>query len=586
MNKQQIKNNHDYWRNRFELLEEMANNKSKSYLIDLKREYETAINTMENKLAVWYQRYAKNEGISMAEAQKRLDKKELKEFRMTVDEYIKKGKTLNYSDEFKKELERASVKVHVDRLQALEFQLEAEIERLHGGFATDADALLKEMYGERYNHTMFEIQKGFGVGFSFNQLDNRHIEKVLSKPWTVDEKTFSKRIWSNNNKLVNEVHTILTQGAITGVSYDEMTKNLAKRFMVSYSNAERLVVTESAFFASAAQSECFNELNVEEYEIIATLDLITSPICREMDGVVFPMSKFEPGVTAPPFHCRCRTTTAPSFNDEFEEGVMRAARDPETGKTVYVPADMKYNEWLDRYGQQNATKAPNSPDGTKSNKKGDSKNKSSMIESLYRKHGINLRDSREYPIDEEILSGTIDWLDSFKSLYPGFMKKNPCKIPLIEVMKPEEMKESVVSYEHREGTRKVNRIKLNGEYFSDIEYLRNYNKRCVEIGWHPQNSTEYEQIIHDYGHHVSKSLRWITGNKSWECDFLNECLDEFKKSNKTIEQVDLKRLVSEYAEESENELFAELFAENYGGDHQRELARIFGRKLDKLLRGV
>lgn len=45
-----------------------------------------------------------------------------------------------------------------------------------------------------------------------------------------------------------------------------------------------------------------------------------------------------------PFHANCRTTTIPYFDDEFNEGEMRAARG-EDGKTYDVPADMTYSEW-------------------------------------------------------------------------------------------------------------------------------------------------------------------------------------------------------------------------------------------------
>lgn len=103
-------------------------------------------------------------------------------------------------------------------------------------------------------------------------------------------------------------------------------------------------MTEEAFFSSAAQKDCFTELDVEKYEIVATLDSHTSDICQDMDGKVFPMSQWEVGVTAPPFHVWCRTTTAPAFEDEFDSIGERAARG-EDGKTYYVPADMTYKEW-------------------------------------------------------------------------------------------------------------------------------------------------------------------------------------------------------------------------------------------------
>ena len=60
------------------------------------------------------------------------------------------------------------------------------------------------------------------------------------------------------------------------------------------------------------------------------------------------MSEYEPGRTAPPFHCWCRSVTVPYFDDDFGEIGERAARD-ENGKTYYVPADMTYKEWEKKY---------------------------------------------------------------------------------------------------------------------------------------------------------------------------------------------------------------------------------------------
>ena len=73
------------------------------------------------------------------------------------------------------------------------------------------------------------------------------------------------------------------------------------------------------------------------------LDSHTSEICQEMDGKRFPMSQWEVGVTAPPFHVNCRSTTVP-YDPDFDDSGMRSARG-EDGKTYYVPSDMKYKDW-------------------------------------------------------------------------------------------------------------------------------------------------------------------------------------------------------------------------------------------------
>ena len=131
---------------------------------------------------------------------------------------------------------------------------------------------------------------------------------------------------------------------ITGSGPDKAINEIASKMNVSKANAGRLVMTETAYFSSAAQKECFKELDVEKYEIVATLDGHTSDICQEMDGKVFKMSEYEERVTAPPFHVNCRSCTAPYFDDEWGGKGERAARN-EDGDTYYVPADMTYKEW-------------------------------------------------------------------------------------------------------------------------------------------------------------------------------------------------------------------------------------------------
>ncbi|HID0855721.1 minor capsid protein [Clostridium botulinum] len=72
---------------------------------------------------------------------------------------------------------------------------------------------------------------------------------------------------------------------------------------------------------------------VKEYEILATLDLHTSKICRLLDGKVFKVSEKEIGVNAPPFHPNYRTTIIPYFPDTLD--IERIARDYE-GEVYYV----------------------------------------------------------------------------------------------------------------------------------------------------------------------------------------------------------------------------------------------------------
>ena len=142
----------------------------------------------------------------------------------------------------------------------------------------------------------------------------------------------------------------MTQAFIRGDSLEKLADKIAEKMKVSKANASRLVYTESAAYSSRARLKSYQDLGVEKYEIVATLDNRTSDICQDMDGKVFDLKDYEVGVTANPFHVRCRTTTAPYFDDMDGE---RAARNETTGETEYVPADITYKDWKEKYISKN-----------------------------------------------------------------------------------------------------------------------------------------------------------------------------------------------------------------------------------------
>lgn len=170
------------------------------------------------------------------------------------------------------------------------------------------------------------------------------IKKVLSRPWTVDNQTFTARCWTDKAKLVNSINQEITRMVATGAAPDKAIQAIAKQFNTSKSNAGRVVMTESAYFSSAAQKDCFNKLGVEQYKVVAALDVLTCEICGSMDGRVYKMSQYAVGSAAPPFHPWCRCCTAPYFEDM--EGIgKRFARDAETGERYTLPKDITYEQW-------------------------------------------------------------------------------------------------------------------------------------------------------------------------------------------------------------------------------------------------
>lgn len=339
----------EYWARRYKLIEQACHDISLEYLEEMEKKYRDAEQTIQAKINAWYGRFAVNNNISMSEARKWLNDKELDELKWNVEQYIKYGKQNAIDGKWEKELENASAKFHISRLEALKLECRQQIEQLTGGMTDDVDSVMQDTYREGYYRSMYEVQKGVSVGFDVAALDKNLVKRIVNKPWHIDGSDFSSSIWSNKAKLLGTLDKEISKMVLTGSSPEKTIRAIQQQLNVSKSNAQRLVLTESAYFTTRAQADSYSELGVELYEVVATLDKRTCDVCGSFDGKKYPLSEMEVGVNAPPFHPRCRCTTCPYDEDSDVFGVgTRAARD-ENGKTVSVPGDMTYEEWKQKF---------------------------------------------------------------------------------------------------------------------------------------------------------------------------------------------------------------------------------------------
>lgn len=351
-----MKRTQTYWNNRFLDMNNRVLMDSMKYHEYVERIFKKAEREIQADISMWYARLAINNNVSYQNAIKLLKQDELKEFHWTVEEYIKHGKENRITKDWHKELENASAKYHITRLESLLFQMKEHVNNLYAGYYEGLFDTLSNTYEQAYYRTAYEIENVTGAKSSFSRLDKDTINKVLETPWASDGRDFSDRLWSDKNKLINNLRTELTIGLIRGDRQEKIVRSFAERMHASLTNAGRLIATESAYFASVGSLDSLKELGVEEYEYLATLDTRTSPMCREMDGKVFKIEDFKPGITAPPLHCWCRSTTVPKIDDE--KGVERTARD-ENNKSVTVP-NTTYETWYkERVAKKQTTQVKN-----------------------------------------------------------------------------------------------------------------------------------------------------------------------------------------------------------------------------------
>lgn len=589
-----------YWQKRFSALENAQNQYGQNIFHQIEPAFDKAERQIQAQIEAWYARYASNNGITLAEARKQLSAAELKELQWDVQEYIKYGQENAMNQQWMKELENASARFHISRLEALKLRTQQSLEVVFGNELDSLDGMVKRLYQSGYYHTCFEVQKGFNIGWEIGQIDERKLQKVISKPWAADGKTFSDRVWQSKTTMVNELHQQMTRTIIQGKAPDEaiksMTKYLQNKTKNAKYNAGRLVMTEQAFISSAAQKDAFNDLDVEEFEIVATLDSHTSDICREMDGKHFPMKDFQPGVTTPPFHVWCRSTTVPYFDDEWGRSGERAARG-EDGKTYYVPADMTYPEWKKAIvdGQTDDLK-PAVPDDTMKVEEvhwsdmteGDIFQNKKEAFKHFEDAGIHISDSKKYPMDAELSKGMATWHSKFTKNFADFDAVIKSKLPYIKNVAPSSLPGNRLGdFTYYTGSGKVVGIRLNSGLHSTLDYASKVAEKSFESHWH-SGKNPLHTIIHEYGHYVSHSMSMLT-KSSFEHDIIQEALQEYKKLHPEYEYetyIGLKDALSRYGSTKEAECFAEAFAEYFGEDEPREFATIFGHLLEQKMKGV
>ncbi|MDD5987308.1 MAG: minor capsid protein [Eubacteriales bacterium] len=339
-------NSAEYWKKRALEAKRLTAQEAEKTAAYVEHQYRLAMKDIDDRINLWYKRFAQDNGMTMIEAKKALNSQELKSFRMDVKRYIREGKAMNgrMDPSWMKRLRNAAAVHHIERFEAIKIQTQQAMEVLYGNQLDAIDELTKKTYENGYYHSLYSIQTKTGLGWTVNAIDKKKLATIISKPWAPDGESFSSRIWKNRAVAVNELHAALTQSCITGAPAERVAQQMAARLRVRASDAARLIRTESAHFAATGDRQAYKDTGVEQYQWIAGLDHTTCTLCQELDAHVFDLNEAEEGMTLPPRHPNCRCTTVPYFDDEFTVDETRAARD-ENGKTKQIPADMTYDAW-------------------------------------------------------------------------------------------------------------------------------------------------------------------------------------------------------------------------------------------------
>lgn len=341
-------NSEKYWARRADARERAWHKKSQETIEkELARYYARSLAEIQKDIQALYGRFAADNHLSQVEARKLLQGQEYREWRYTIQEYVKQINAGNTG--LLKELNTLAMRSRISRLDKLYSDTVMELDSLGRKTSVSMKKFLSDAYKDNYFQSCYEIGRTVGLKSPRVVVSRKSLEDVLRDRWS--GKNYSERIWKNQKLLGHTLKQEMVTAVHRGESVEAVSKRIAQRMNVASSNATRLVRTELNYVENRAALDSIRASGMDYYRFIATLDNRTTPICREHDGRIVSVEEASPGDNLPPLHPNCRSTIAGSLygpEDGHKQEGKRIARD-EKGRNYYVPADMTYSQWHDKY---------------------------------------------------------------------------------------------------------------------------------------------------------------------------------------------------------------------------------------------
>lgn len=343
----------EYWKRRTVDLEHLLQARTTATMVEVNRMYAQGVEQLNEQIERILRRYVKNGQISQAYALQLLSAGQTAEERQRLLEQLQQTKEPQARRELIAMLDAPAYADRISRLQALQNAIRAEAVAMGVREEQLAKARLTDTLKQAYYRTIFNDQKRNGL-YDFRLISDRRVQAALTHKWS--GKNYSDRVWKNNAAFCKRLQRTIEVGCMTGMTLHDMEERLLEDCIGADSDsgqrycASRLIRTEVNHFSNQGFLEGYKAAGIIRYRFMATLDLRTSAVCRQLDGKTFLVEDAQPGKNVPPMHPFCRSITVPATNNRTG---TRWARDPVTGKSMTVPADMTYSQWYEKYVEKN-----------------------------------------------------------------------------------------------------------------------------------------------------------------------------------------------------------------------------------------
>lgn len=300
----------DYWRERE--LEQIRRSlmTDEQYAARLREIHNGALRSIQDQIDAFYGRYATKEGITMAEARKRISRLDVEEFSDKAAQYVRE---LNFTTRANEELRLYNVTMKINRLELLKKNIELELIA-----ARSAEELFLFERFTAAAQAEYERQSGI-LGMTVNK-NAKELERLVNADFL--GASWSDRIWADQTVLRSEIDKLLTRGILQGTNPTVLARELRKTVDATIYNSERLLKTELARIQSEVFQDSMDQASIQKYEYVAEPG--ACKICAPLNGKLFDLSAAQAGVNMYPMHPNCRCSSIPYFDREAWDADLRA----------------------------------------------------------------------------------------------------------------------------------------------------------------------------------------------------------------------------------------------------------------------
>lgn len=278
----------------------------REYDKQIKRIYSDMLVACQTEINAFYGKYAAKEGITLAEAKKRVSELDIAAYERKAKRYVKEK---NFSAKANEEMRLYNAAMKINRLEMLKANIGLELISGH-------DELDKFMSDILKGRTEDELKRQAGILGETVKNNAAKAHSIVNASF--HNATFSDRVWMYQDLMKADLSKLLQSGLIQGKNPRVLARELKKTFQTATFNAERLMRTELARVQTEAQKQSFERNGFDEYIFIVNGGCCD--ICQRLSGKHLKVSKMMPGENAPPLHPHCRCSTA-AYSDraEYEE---------------------------------------------------------------------------------------------------------------------------------------------------------------------------------------------------------------------------------------------------------------------------